>query len=70
MDNIGITDPLGAVSDAELDTLLEEQIQVSMRLSQIVDCPTSDPADIAPAMERAFSANAPYLVEIVIGGKP
>ncbi len=44
VDNISFSDPQGSVSDAELDTLLEEQIQVSTRLSQIVDCGAGNPA--------------------------
>ena len=30
----------------------------------------TDASEIAPAMERAFAANAPYLVEVVVAGKP
>jgi len=30
----------------------------------------SDPAEIGPALTRAFAANAPFIVEIVISGKP
>ncbi|MCZ6617585.1 MAG: thiamine pyrophosphate-dependent enzyme, partial [Gammaproteobacteria bacterium] len=33
------------------------------------ECVT-EASDIAPAMERAFAANGPYLVEVVIAGKP
>jgi thiamine pyrophosphate-dependent acetolactate synthase large subunit-like protein len=28
------------------------------------------PSDIAAALDRAFAANAPYLLEIEISGKP
>jgi benzoylformate decarboxylase len=30
----------------------------------------ADASEIAGAMERAFAANAPYLLEIAISGKP
>jgi len=46
---LDLRDPLGAVSDEELDTLLEEQILVNKRLSQIISC--------APGIE-AQSVNA------------